>query len=168
MEVFACLSGSALGGSKGLIGYLQKSFATFGVPEELSSDGEPEFPASHTRDFLTRWGVEHRISSAYNPRSNGRAEVAVKAPTLLKRWFNWLPSSKEPVPPRTFTATEHRRSRRDISPAQAIFGKLLRNSMSDTLDARHGQRRSLPSALDTLDRLSKGLRTREKRRFKSR
>lgn len=27
-------------------------------------------------DFLSRWGVKHRLSSAYNPHSNGRAEVA--------------------------------------------------------------------------------------------
>ncbi len=45
---------------------------------EISSDGGPEFTASVTADFLSRWGVHHRISSAYFPQSNGRAEVAVK------------------------------------------------------------------------------------------
>ena len=66
-------------GSAGLIQALKRWFATFGVPLELSSDGGPEFTAKETQDFLQRWGVEHRLSSAYNPRSNGRAEVAVKA-----------------------------------------------------------------------------------------
>ena len=51
---------------------------TFGVPTSLSSDGGPEFSATPTSEFLSRWGVHHRESSAYYPQSNGRAEVAVK------------------------------------------------------------------------------------------
>ena len=53
-------------------------FATFGVPDELSSDGGPEFVAIYTSDFLKKWGIHHRVSSAYFPQSNRRAEVAVK------------------------------------------------------------------------------------------
>ena len=30
-----------------------------------------------TREFLTKWGVRYRLSSAYFPQLNGRAEVAV-------------------------------------------------------------------------------------------
>ena len=45
-------------------------FATFGVPEELSSDGGPEFTAGCTKDFLSLWGVWHRVSSAHFPQSN--------------------------------------------------------------------------------------------------
>ena len=65
-------------GARGLIAMLRLSFATFGVPVELSSDGGPEFGAKETRDFLRRWGVKHRMSSAYFAQSNGRAELAVK------------------------------------------------------------------------------------------
>ena len=53
-------------------------FATFGVPDDLSSDGGPEFIAEETEDMLKRWGVNHNPSSAYFPQSNGRAEVAVR------------------------------------------------------------------------------------------
>ena len=66
-------------GSKGLIRALKRTFATFGVPYEVSSNGGPESIAAETENFLRRWGVQHRLSSAYNPRSNGRAEIAVKA-----------------------------------------------------------------------------------------
>ena len=38
---------------------------------------------SDTEDFLSRWGVLHRLSSAYNPQSNGRAELAVKSTKRL-------------------------------------------------------------------------------------
>ena len=51
---------------------------TFGVPEEISSDGGPEFISSEAEDFYHRWGIKHRLSSAYFPQSNGRAEVTVK------------------------------------------------------------------------------------------
>ena len=51
----------------------------FGVPIEMSNDGGPEYKSKEFGEFLTRWGVKLRMSSAYHPSSNGRAEVAVKA-----------------------------------------------------------------------------------------
>ena len=39
-------------GSQGLIDCLRKTFVTFGIPDELASDGRPEFVATNTRDFL--------------------------------------------------------------------------------------------------------------------
>ena len=72
-------------GSKGLCKALRMVFSTFGVPEEISSDGGPEFAAQEFKDFLARWGVHHRMSSAYFAQSNGRAEVAVK--TMGHQWF---------------------------------------------------------------------------------
>lgn len=65
--------------AKGLGLCLCRLFATFGVPEELSSDGGSQFTAGETRNLLQRWGVRHRISSAHHLKSNGRAEVSVKA-----------------------------------------------------------------------------------------
>ena len=66
-------------GSRGLIKNLKFVFATFGVPDELSSDGGPEFVADDTKAFFRHWGVRHRLSAAYNSESNGRAEVGVKS-----------------------------------------------------------------------------------------
>ena len=53
-------------------------FVTYGIPDELSSDGGPEFVAAATRDFLKSWGVHHRLSSVAFPHSNSRAEIGVK------------------------------------------------------------------------------------------
>ena len=53
-------------------------FSTFGVPDEMSSDGGPPYNALEYETFLKAWGIEMRKSSAYYPQSNGRAEVAVK------------------------------------------------------------------------------------------
>jgi hypothetical protein len=65
-------------GSFGFINNLRCCFVSYGIPDELSSDGEPEFTAAPTREFLKTWGVHHRLSSVAYPHSNCRAEVRVK------------------------------------------------------------------------------------------
>ena len=52
---------------------------TFGIPEELTSDGGPQFNAGKTQECFREWGVRHRITSVANPHTNCRAELAVKA-----------------------------------------------------------------------------------------
>jgi hypothetical protein len=83
VEVLSSTAGTNLGRSVGHVQHLLSFFATFGVPEELLSDGGPEFMASYTEDFLHLWGVKHRVSSVAFPQSNGRAEVAVKTAKCL-------------------------------------------------------------------------------------
>ena len=56
----------------------QATFVTFGIPEELTSDGGPQFTAGKTQEFLKLWGVHHRLTSVANLHGNCRAEVAVK------------------------------------------------------------------------------------------
>lgn len=48
VEVLSSTAGTNLGGSAGLVRHLRSFFATFDVPEELSSDGGPEFMAEET------------------------------------------------------------------------------------------------------------------------
>ena len=78
VEVFATPHNSSKSGARGLMSMLRVLFRTFGVPSVMSSDGGPEFKAYETQEFLRRWDVHHRRSSACYPQSNGRAEVAVK------------------------------------------------------------------------------------------
>ena len=107
-------------------------FATFGVPEELSSDGGPEFAAGETELFLKKWGVRHRVSSAYFAQSNGRAEVAVKK---CKRLLMENISPNGSLDNDKFLrALLQMRNTPDadckISPAEIIFGKPLRDAFS--------------------------------------
>ncbi|MEL6802274.1 MAG: reverse transcriptase domain-containing protein, partial [Bacteroidota bacterium] len=64
--------------SKNIIDSLRQIFCTYGTPTRLYSDGGLAFSSFETSEFLRRWGVEHIISSAHYPQSNGRAELAVK------------------------------------------------------------------------------------------
>ena len=116
-------------GAKGLIRALKRFFATFGVAHELSSDGGPEFTANETEDFLKRWGVNHRLSSAYNPRSNGRAEVSVKAMKRLLR-DNVAPNGSIDTESYTRAILQFRNTpdpSTGTSPSEVIFGRTLRD-----------------------------------------
>ena len=132
VEVYRSLHGSNKSGAKGLITALHSLFATFGVPEELSSDGGPEFSANETELFLKKWGVSHRISSAYFPQSNGRAEVAVKKCKRLL--MENIDPSGSLDNDRFLRALLQMRNTPDadcrISPAEIIFGKPLRDAFS--------------------------------------
>ena len=130
-EVFHTPKGSSNAGARGLVKCLRKWFATFGVPRQLSSDGGPEFTAEMTSDFLKSWGVSHRISSAYHPQSNGRAEVAVKS---VKRLMGENLGHLGDLNTDSFLkAMLQFRNTPDpdcgISPAQIVFGRPLRDNL---------------------------------------
>ena len=121
-----------LAGSAGPVRHLRSFFATFGVPKEISSDGGPEFTAKGTQDFLRLWGVRHRVSSISFPQSNDWAEVAVKTAKRL------LLSNTGPTGSldhdHFLRAMLQLRNTPDpdcnLSPAQIIFGRPLRDSFS--------------------------------------
>ena len=130
-EVLKILPGSQNSGAAGLLRGLKRYFATFGVPEQLSSDGGPEFVSKETEDFLKRWGIEHRLSSAYNPRSNGRAECAVKS---MKRLLTSNVSSNGDIDTDSFTqAILQFRNTPDpqsgTSPSEVLFGRTIRDTL---------------------------------------
>jgi hypothetical protein len=110
---------------------LKRYFGTFGVPHELSSDGGPQFIAEETQDFLIRWGVAHRLSSAYNPQSNGRAELAVKS---TKRLLVGNIDQDGSLDSENFLrAILIKRNTPDpttkLSPSEIVFGRKLRDTL---------------------------------------
>lgn len=130
-EIFHTPTGSSSAGANGLVKCLRKWFATFGVPQQLSSDGGPEFSSDITSKFLSTWGVSHRVSSAYHPQSNRRAEVAVKCVKRLMR------SNVGPLgtlnTDRFLKAMLQLRNTPDpdcgVSPAEIVFGRPLRDNL---------------------------------------
>ena len=58
---------------------LQGYFARWGVAKTITTDGACVFTSASMTEFLERWGVVHRVLSAYYPQANKRAKVAVKS-----------------------------------------------------------------------------------------
>ena len=112
-----------------LIRNLKDYFTTFGIAEHFSSDLGPQFKSSEFRNFLKAWGVEHRTSSSYFPKSNLRAESAVKSAKRIV-----LDNSKSDGSPdidRIAQALLQHRNTPDseygMSPAQLVYGRPMRD-----------------------------------------
>merc|ERR1711872_527480 len=86
--------------------------------------------------FLERWGVRHRLSSAYHPQSNGRAEAAVKSAKRMMR-DNTKPNGDLDHDKIVRAFLAHRNTPTDstgISPAHVIFGRQLPDGFKFTAD----------------------------------
>ena len=126
-DVFGTPAGSTVSGANALLFLLRPYVATFGVPEEISSDGGPEFTAFVTQDFMCNWDIKHSLSFAYFPN-----------PTAVKAAKRLLMSNISPngdlnndsflralLQLRNIPDPDC-----DLSPAESIFGHPLRDAFS--------------------------------------
>ena len=118
-------------GSKGICTALRTLFSRVGVPEEISSDGGPEFVSREMLDFFSRWGIRHRLSSAYFPQSNSRAEVAVKSSKRLLEDNITTNGSLDTDEMVRALLQQRNTPDRDclLSPAEILFGRGLRDTL---------------------------------------
>ena len=65
--------------SKTVIQKLKAHFSRYGIPEQLVTDNGPQFASSSFRHFTIKYDIQHTTSSPHHPKSNGKAESAVKA-----------------------------------------------------------------------------------------
>ena len=115
--------------STDLIKTLKEYFTTFGIAEHFASDAGPQFQSSQFKEFLKSWGIEHRTSSAYFPKSNLRAESAVKSAKRVVLDNSKLDGS--PDLDRISRAIMQHRNTPDseygLSPAQLVFGRPIKD-----------------------------------------
>ncbi|MEL7377532.1 MAG: DDE-type integrase/transposase/recombinase, partial [Bacteroidota bacterium] len=119
------------GRSQAVCDALRKWFVTYGAPEELSSDGGPPFQSYDYDTFLKNWGIYKRLSAAYNPQSNGRAELAVKSAKRILT-DNVDGSGRLNNDKVAHALLAHRNtpvSDLNISPAVMLFGRPIRDHL---------------------------------------
>jgi transposase InsO family protein len=51
-------------------------FPRFGTPRILISDGGTHFTGKNFKKCLSKLGIEHRVSTAYDPQTNGQAKTS--------------------------------------------------------------------------------------------
>ena len=127
--------GVSAGSSGKFIASLRALFSVYGVPEELATDGSRIFTSFEVKTFLTRFGVRHRVSSAYYAHSNQRAELGVKAMKRLCR-ENLAAGGRTDCDAFLRAMMAYRNTPdRDTgrSPAQVLFGRKLRDFLPGPL-----------------------------------
>ena len=113
-------------------------FSIFGPPRVMQSDQGPEFLNKVVKELTTMVGVEHVVTSAYNPQTNGLTERFNKTfcEALRKHaeadpitWTKWLPYILLAYRTRIHSVTKY-------SPFQLMFGRSMNTfgNWNDTSD----------------------------------
>ena len=140
-------------GSRGLIVQL---FATYGIPDEIASDGGPEFTAGTTSTYLQNWGFSNHLSSVAFPHSNCRAEVAVKTAKRLMT-LNTVPTGSLDTVTLQEAILQYCNtpdSQTGPSPAMCLFG----GPIKDFIPILPGQYEPDTTWVDTLNKREEVLR----------
>ena len=115
--------------SKNVIKVLRQYFSVFGVAESICSDGASVYTSREMQLFCKTWGIQQKISSAYHPTSNRRAEIAVKSAKRLIR--NNIGPAGSLNTNKFAQALLCLRNTPDpitkVSPAQIVFGREVRD-----------------------------------------
>ena len=124
--------------SDALIRELRTAFTQYGAPNELATDGGSQFAARATQLFLERWGVCWRLSSAYYPQSNGRAELAVKTAKRLLREHTTSNGDLNTDAVARALLQYRNTPLADIqrSPAQLLYGRQMKDHLPTLEEAR--------------------------------
>ncbi|GJU31655.1 reverse transcriptase domain-containing protein [Tanacetum coccineum] len=75
-----------------VIKFLRRLFIRFGVPKALISDRGTHFCNCQLEKALQKYGVTHKLSTAYHPQTNGKTEVTNRAiKRILERSVGYNP-----------------------------------------------------------------------------
>ncbi|VDI75827.1 Hypothetical predicted protein [Mytilus galloprovincialis] len=110
--------------SSQVITILKKQFARFGIPKTIVSDNGPQFSSDEFRQFATKWGINHTVSSPNHPQGNGKAESAVKViKNMIKKTLQDGRDQYEALLELRNTPTQ----KTGLSPTEIMFGRKIRS-----------------------------------------
>ena len=115
--------------SEAVIRKLKTHCARYGIPTTIISDNGPQFVASQFKQFCADWEIDHVTSSPHYPKSNGKAEAAVK---VAKRAVKKALDSNEDPYLALLMIRNAPQQDLDTSPAQRLFGRRLRTLLPST------------------------------------
>ena len=130
-------------GTETVVKKLKYLFDNYGYPRKIRSDGGPCFASMAFAEFCKKFNIQHEISSAYNPTSNGLAEAGVKS---MKSLIAKCREAKEDF---DSALLEWRTTPKEDGPAPAnlFFNRQLRTQLPrvvraerNTTDIQHQQR----------------------------
>ncbi len=110
---------------------LIKFFSTFGLPKVVQTDQGTNFLSRVFTQTLKSLSIEHRISSAYHPESQGAIERFHQTLKAMLRKF-CMDTSKdwdEGIPLVLFAVRESVQESLGFSPAEMVFGHTLRGPL---------------------------------------
>ncbi|CAC5393270.1 unnamed protein product [Mytilus coruscus] len=107
-----------------VITILKKQFARFGIPTTIVSDNGPQFSSDEFRQFTTKWGINHMVSSPNHPQGNEKAESAVKViKNMIKKTLQDGRDQYEALLELRNTPTQNT----GLSPTEIMFGRKTRS-----------------------------------------
>ncbi|KAI3730652.1 hypothetical protein L1987_61824 [Smallanthus sonchifolius] len=69
--------------ARAVVRFLKKLFTRFGIPKAIISDRGTHFCNAVMEKALERYGVTHRLSTAYHPQTNGQVENANRGVKII-------------------------------------------------------------------------------------
>ena len=123
-------------------------FTKFGLPRELQSDRGVNFTSNLFKSSLKEWGIQHVLSSAYHPQSQGALERFHQTLKVMLRSFchdhdkDW----DQAVPYVLFAVREVPGESLGFSPNELVFGHQVRGPLHVVREA-WGKPQSGPSSL---------------------
>lgn len=141
---------------------LRRFFSSHGIPLELRSDSGPQYRSQEFREFCSEFEIEHKVSSAHYPQSNGHAEACVKAmKDMVKKHWKTTGGLDQNAFDKAILEWRNTPREDGLSPAQWLYGRQLRTmipvvpSSLKYLDNHHFVRAELNRAQQHQDQKEK-------------
>jgi len=135
-EVILINRGPAHGTSYAMIQAMKSIFSRQGIPENVITDGGPQFRSREFKDFANRWEFEHEMSDPYYPRGNSKAERSVQT---VKSLIRKAESSKSCIEEAVLAYRSSPLQDCGKSPSELLYNRTIRSKINNHVQQPKGQ-----------------------------